>query len=459
MTRRYTRSSPMPVPVEELFDWHLRPGAFERLAPPWERADVMARTGPVADGAVVTLHVPIGPVSVRWVSRHRDVHRPSGFVDEQLSGPFASWVHAHRMEPSAAGGSTLTDDIAYALPFGPVGAIAAGGVRRKLERVFAYRHRITRGDLAAHASFRDRPRLHVAITGASGFIGRALEAFLTTGGHRVTRLVRRAPAAGEVRWAPDAAADLAPLGPVDAVIHLAGEGIATARWSTRRKSAIATSRQRGTANLVASLLRLAAPPPVLVTASAIGIYGDRDDDELTEASPVGTGFLADVGRAWEAASAPAEAAGIRVVRARLGIVLSPDGGALRKMLPPFRLGIGGRLGSGRQWMSWVALDDAIGAIHHAIFTPSLRGPVNVTAPAPATNAEFTATLARVLARPAILPVPAAALTLVFGQLADEALLAGQRVLPAALLAAGYRFRDPVLEGALRHVLGRTPLPD
>ena len=441
----------MPVPVEELYDWHLRPGAFERLAPPWERAEVVARTGPVADGAVVTLKVPIGPASVRWVSRHRDVHRPAGFVDEQLSGPFASWVHTHRMEP-APGGSVLTDDIAYALPFGPVGA---AGVRRKLDRVFAYRHRITRDDLAAHAAFRDRPRLHVAITGASGFIGRALEAFLTTGGHRVTRLVRRPPAAGEVRWDPDAAADLSTLGPVDAVVHLAGEGIATARWSARRKAAIATSRQRGTANLVTSLLRLASPPAVFVAASAVGIYGDRGDEELTEASPTGSGFLAGVGREWEAASAPVDAAGVRVVRARLGVVLSPDGGALEKMLPPFRLGLGGRLGSGRQWMSWVSLDDAIGAIHHAIFTPALCGAVNVTAPAPATNAEFTATLARVLARPAVVPVPAAALRLALGQLADEALLAGQRVLPAALLSAGYRFRAAGLEGALRHVLGRT----
>lgn len=448
----------MPVPVEELYDWHLRPGAFERLAPPWERAEVLGRTGPVADGAVVTLKVPVGPASVRWVSRHHDVHRPAGFVDEQLSGPFASWVHSHRME-LAPGGSVLTDDIAYALPFGPLGAIGGAGVRRKLDRVFAYRHRITRDDLAAHAAFRDRPRLHVAITGASGFIGRALEAFLTTGGHRVTRLVRRAPAAGEVRWDPDGLADLSPLGQVDAVVHLAGEGIATARWSAPRKAAIATSRQRGTTNLVASLLRLGAPPAVLVAASAIGIYGDRGGEELTEASPAGSGFLAEVGRAWEAASAPAEAAGVRVVRARLGVVLSPDGGALEKMLPPFRLGLGGRLGSGRQWMSWVGLDDAIGAIHHAIFSTSVRGPVNVTAPAPATNAEFTATLARVLARPAVLPVPAAALRLALGQLADEALLAGQRVLPAALLSAGYRFRAPALDAALRHVLGRTLITD
>ncbi|MGH7531997.1 MAG: TIGR01777 family oxidoreductase [Gemmatimonadales bacterium] len=303
-------------------------------------------------------------------------------------------------------------------------------------------------------------RLHVAITGASGFIGQALEASLTTDGHRVTRLVRRPPAmASDVRWDPDGMTDLTALGTVDAIVHLAGESIAGGRWSRRRKDAIRTSRVRGTANLAAALARLSPPPRVLISASAVGIYGDRADERLTEAAPIGTGFLAEVGREWEAASAPAEASGIRVVRTRFGIVLSPDGGALAQMLVPFRFGLGGRLGSGRQWMSWIALDDVIGAIHHAMLTETLRGPVNVTAPSPVTNAEFTATLARVFRRPAILPVPGVALRLIFGELADEALLAGQRVLPAALLASGYHFRFPTLESALRHVLRRAPLPD
>ncbi|MGB7212264.1 MAG: TIGR01777 family oxidoreductase [Gemmatimonadales bacterium] len=300
--------------------------------------------------------------------------------------------------------------------------------------------------------------LHVAITGASGLIGHALEASLTTEGHRVTRLVRRPPiAATELRWDPDAAADLSGLGDVDAIIHLAGESIAGGRWSGRRKAAIRMSRVHGTANLVAAMDRLPRPPRVLIAASAVGIYGDRPDEALTEASETGSGFLAEVGREWEAASAPAEAAGIRVVRTRFGIVLSPDGGALAQMLTPFRAGLGGRLGTGRQWMSWVALDDVVGAIRHAMRTDALRGPVNVTAPTPVTNAEFTATLARLLRRPAILPVPAVALRLLFGQLADEALLAGQRVLPAALHASGFQFRFPTLEAALRHLLVRDPV--
>lgn len=459
MPDRFLRTTSMPAAVEELFDWHLRAGAFERLNPPWQRTTMVLPAGPVAEGSTVTVRVPLGPASLRWTARHRDVRRPAGFTDEQLVGPFAAWVHRHRMESAGAGTSLLTDDIDYALPFGALGEVASAGVRRRLARIFSYRHRVTRDDLAAHAPFRDRPRLHVAITGASGFIGRALEAFLTTGGHRVTRLVRRPPTVDEVRWDPDAVADLSSLGPVDAVVHLAGESIAGGRWSAERKAAIRTSRVSGTANLVAALGRLTRPPSVLVAASAVGIYGDRPDERLSETASTGIGFLADVGREWEAASAAAGAAGIRVVHARFGIVLSPDGGALAQMLPPFRLGVGGRLGSGRQWMSWVALDDAIGALHHAIFTDSMSGPVNVTAPAPVSNAQFSGILARVLGRPAIVPVPAAALRLAFGELADEALLAGQRVLPGALDAAGHRFRFADLESALRHVLGREPLPD
>lgn len=302
--------------------------------------------------------------------------------------------------------------------------------------------------------------LHVAVTGASGLIGRALESSLTHDGHRVTRLVRHPPAAKhEIRWDPDAVADLSALGAVDAIVHLAGENIAGGRWTARRRAAILASRRDGTANLVASLLRLPNPPHTLIAASAIGIYGDRGDERLTEASPTGAGFLAEVGREWEAASAPAERTGIRVVRMRFGVVLARGGGALARMLPAFRAGVAGRLGSGHQWMSWVALDDVVEAVRHAILTDSLRGPANVTAPTPVTNGEFTLTLARLLRRPAVLPIPAVALRLVLGRLADEALLTSQRVLPTALLTSGYRFRCPTLEAALRHLLDRGPVAE
>ena len=293
---------------------------------------------------------------------------------------------------------------------------------------------------------------HVAITGASGLLGTALREALTAAGTRVTPLVRRAARPGEVRWDPTAIADLAALGQVDAVVHLAGENLAAGRWTAARKGAILASRRDGTRHLVESLLRLGRPPRVLVSASAVGIYGDRGDETLSETSPTGNGFLADVGRAWEGATTSATAAGIRVVNLRFGIVLTPRGGALGRMLLPFRLGLGARLGTGRQWMSWIAVDDAIAALRHCLATDDLVGPVNAVAPEPATNAEFTRVLAQTLHRPAFAAVPAPFLRILLGELADEALLSGQRALPARLIAAGCAFRFPSLPAALTHLL-------
>jgi len=241
---------------------------------------------------------------------------------------------------------------------------------------------------------------------------------------------------------------------VDAVVHLAGANIAAGRWTPARKAEIRRSRVEGTRSLCEALSRLAHPPTVLVSASAVGYYGNRGTETLTEESPAGTGFLADVCRAWEAAAQPVSQAGIRVVNLRFGMILSPLGGALAKMLLPFKLGAGGRIGSGEQFMSWIALDDAIGAIQYALGEESVRGPVNAVAPAPVSNTDFTRTLARVLRRPALFPLPAFAARLLFGEMADALLLGGARVMPARLQAAGYGFRFPELEGALRHLLGR-----
>jgi len=273
----------------------------------------------------------------------------------------------------------------------------------------------------------------------------------------VLPLVRREVRPGEdaLRWDPVSGAIASP-GPAiaDAVVHLAGESIAGGRWTARKKQRIRESRVDATRRLTDTLTRLAKPPAVLVCASAIGYYGSRGDEVLSEESRPGTGFLADVGREWESASAAAIVRGIRVVNVRIGIVLSPAGGALAKMLTPFRLGLGGVIGGGAQWMSWIALDDVIGALRHALGTDALRGPVNAVAPAPVTNAEFTRTLGRVLRRPTLLPMPAFAARLALGEMADELLLSSQRVLPARLLASGFAFRYPTLEGALRHELGR-----
>ena len=242
-----------------------------------------------------------------------------------------------------------------------------------------------------------------------------------------------------------------------AVVHLAGENIAAGRWTPARKAEIRRSRVDGTRNLCEVLARLPHPPKVLVSASAIGLYGDRGAEILTEESAAGTGFLAEVCREWEAAAAPAARVGIRVVNLRFGMVLSPTGGALKKMLLPFKLGMGGRIGSGEQFTSWIALDDVIGAIHHVLCEESVRGAVNAVAPEPASNADFTRTLARVLRRPTLLPLPAFAARLALGEMADALLLGGARVMPARLQASGYRFRFPDLESALRHLLGRMEM--
>jgi uncharacterized protein len=303
----------------------------------------------------------------------------------------------------------------------------------------------------------------IAITGATGLVGRALVEFLTGAGHEVLRLTRqpRAAAAGtagasvrDVAWDPmQGRLDAAALEGVDVAIHLAGSPVSE-RWTAEHKREIRESRVRGTALLASTLARLTRRPAALVSISAVGYYGDGGDTLLTEDSPPGRDFLAGVARDWEAATGPAADAGIRVAIARLGLVLSPFGGALAKMLPPFRLGAGGKIGDGQQWASWIALDDTVGALEHLAFTDGARGPFNLVAPHPVRNEEFAHVLGHVLHRPAIVAVPAFALKLAFGEMAEAVLLAGQRVSCERLVASGYRFRHATLEDALRFELSR-----
>lgn len=343
------------------------------------------------------------------------------------------------------------------------------------ERLFTYRHTVTRQDMVAHAASRERVDrwlrkentfpagargglpMHIAVTGSSGLLGSALVSFLAGGGHRLTRLVRSPATAGaaEIEWHPQAGR-LEPnsLEGLDGFVHLAGENIAGGRWTARQKARIRDSRINSTRLLSETLATLSRPPKVLVCASAVGFYGDRGADLMSEDSPAGSGFLAEVCAAWEAASQPARDAGIRTVLLRIGVVLSPAGGALARMLLPFRLGAGGVIGSGDQYWSWIGLDDVIGAIHHALIHDGLEGAVNAVAPQPVTNRVFTTTLGTVLGRPTFVPLPGFAARLALGEMADALLLASTRVEPARLLASGYSFRQPELEGALRHCLGK-----
>lgn len=300
--------------------------------------------------------------------------------------------------------------------------------------------------------------MNVLISGSSGLVGSALIPELEERGHRVVRLVRGEGYSGDaVSWDPSAGTidteALAASRP-GGVVHLAGESIAAGRWTERKKQRILKSRTEGTRLLARALAALPEPPEVMVSASASGFYGSRGDETLTEASDSGDSFLARVCREWETAAQPARAAGIRVVHPRLGIVLSAEGGALATTLPIFKLGGGGRVGSGRQFWPWVALDDVVGAIVHALEDEKLRGPVNVSAPTPHRNAEYTRVLGRVLGRPTVVPLPAPAARLVLGEMADELLLASARMKPERLKKGGYEFRYPQLEGALKHLLGR-----
>lgn len=456
----FERTLSVPVPVEALWQWHERPGAFERLTPPWDDVRVIERTGGLTDGSRVVLDVrpSLSPVATRWVVTHRDYVAGVQFRDVLERGPFASWDHLHAMRATGPSSAELVDRIAYALPLGALADVVAGGfVRGTLERTFRYRHALTAHDLARHARAAGVGPLTIAITGATGFIGTALTHFLTTGGHTVRRIGRGPvrPGSVDITWDPARGVlDPRALEGVDAVIHLAGASVAE-RWTPAHRRAVMDSRVQGTTLIATTLAQLERRPRVLLSGSAIGIYGDRGDEAVDETSPPGRGYLVDVARAWEGATEAAERAGIRTVHLRTGVVLGAQGGALGKQLPIYQLGGGGPIAGGRFWQSVIALDDEIGAIHHALITESLAGPLNLVGPTPVTQGAFARTLGAVLGRPAFAPVPRAALALLFGdEMTREVLTSSQRVLPRRLLESGFTFGHPTLEAMLRFELGR-----
>jgi len=447
----YHLSTPVDATADDLYAWHARPHALHRLLPPWEDTRLVRREGGLEAGAVTVLDTSIfGPVRVTWEAEHTWCERPTGFDDVQRRGPFASWVHRHRFHDGE-----LTDTVDWSPPAGAVAlALAGGALTDRIDRMFRFRHRRTVNDLAR----RSEP-LRVAITGASGLVGTALTHFLTTTGHTVQPLVRDRSRLGEgaIYWnVRDGEIDQQALEGVDAVVHLAGASIASEPWTAERKEVVTRSRVDGTRLLCEALARLERPPRVLVSGSAVGFYGDRGDERLTEASSRGDGFLADVCAAWEDAATPAIDAGLRVVFLRTGIVQSARGAALATQLPLFRTGGGGPIGGGRQVVPWIHLDDLVYAIHYCLVTDSLRGPVNGTAPTPVPQRAYAKTLGRVLGRPAFVPAPAAAVRLALGrEQADELVLSGQHAEPRALLDAGFVFALPQLEDALRFELGAT----
>lgn len=418
-------------PLDDVWAWHARQGAMRRLVPPWQPMKVLAEAQSLADGRAV-LGLPGG---LRWVARHdpASFDPPHRFVDAlSAEGPtswparvIGWWRHTHEFS-AADGGTRVHDRVDTTVP------------ASALRSTFVYRHRQLADDLAAHRDAGAK-QMVVAVSGASGLVGSALTAFLSTGGHTVIRLGRGS--------APD-------LSGVDAVVHLAGAPIA-GRFTDAHKQAIRESRIEPTRRLAEAAARADDGPRTFVCASAIGIYGfDRGDAQLSEDSVRGDGFLADVVADWEAATAPASEAGLRVVQVRTGIVQSARGGTLRLMRPLFLAGLGGRLATGSQWLSWIGLDDLVDVYYRALYDTRLSGPVNAVAPAPVRNGDYTKALAGVLHRPAVLPVPSLGPRLLLGsQGARELAEANQRVMPAKLESLGHRFRRPRIADALAHELG------
>jgi uncharacterized protein (TIGR01777 family) len=446
--------STIPAPVHEVFAWHTRPGAFERLNAPWRPVSVVRASGGISEGAEVSIRLPVIPgIFIPWDLKHTRFVQDSEFCDEQVRGPFRSWKHTHRFTHHGACETLMHDDVEYQLPFGT--SLGSCLLNRELRRLFAFRHAILSSDMELHARHQDKPRKTVLIAGASGFVGTALSAFLSTAGHSVIHLVRReARSAFERRWNPQSG-ELSPtvFDGVDVVINLAGSNIAASRWTDAIKQEIERSRVSTTALLAETIATLPKPPELAIMASGVGCYGDTGDRIVDEESPPGEGFLSQVSRAWEGAAVSLKSSPSRLVRLRIGTVLNARGGALKKMLPPFRLGLGGRIGSGKQYMSWIALQDLLGVIEHVIYAPHIAGPVNAVAPQAVTNQEFTQALARRLKRPALFPLPESVVRAVFGEMGEALLLASSRVAPKALIASGYSFVCPSIDSALEFEVG------
>ncbi len=451
----FEKSIRLGRPAATVFRWLEQPGVIERLTPPWEQVEMVQRAPNLRPGTRVVLRAKVGPFWTRWEMEHQDYEEEKQFVDVQKAGPFASWKHRHRVEPEGAGSAVHSDRIEYRLPGGWLGQAVAGEfVRRKLERMFAYRHAIAAADLALGARYGTVRRMKIVLAGGTGMVGRALVPFLQSQGHEVVCLVRGTPRAGQVQWDPTKGPlEPAELRGVDVVINLAGENVAGGRWTAARREALWRSRIESTRALVQAMASLKHRPFLLINASAVGVYGDCGDARVGENRAPGHGFLADLCLAWEAEAAKAEELGLRVACLRLGMILTPAGGALAKMLPTARLGLGGPLAGGQQWASWVSVEDVLGAVNHVMLTHLCHGPINVVAPQPVRQGELAAILGKVLRRPAFVPVPGVVLRLLFGEMASV-LTESVRAVPTKLEESGYVFRHPTLERALRHLLGR-----
>lgn len=448
---KFIKKSEMPVSAEQLFAWHENPCAFERLTPPWNQIKVIRKDQGLKPGSEIHFRTYLGPIPITWKARHSVYIQGKEFCDIQVSGPFAKWVHSHRVIPKNNKKSFLEDELEYKLHLG----LGKGFAKEAIKQLFHYRHTVLYNDLQVQNSFPTNP-LTIAITGASGLIGSELSAFLQSAGHKVLCFVQTKPKENEIQWdIKRGKIESEKLEGIDGVIHLAGENIGSGRWTSEKKKRIRESRIHGTRLLVKTLNTLKSPPKVLLSSSAIGYYGMKSNI-VDEASKPGKDFLAQVCKEWET-----EAKGFkkgRVVILRFGVVLTPKGGVLSKMLFPFTMGLGGKVGSGKQLMSWIAIDDLIYQLYRILLTPSIKGPVNLCAPHTVTNLEFSKTLASVLHRPCLFPIPTFIAKILFGEMGKATMLSSIGAKPTKLEEAKLPFYYPNLLSALQHLLGKFYTP-
>ena len=453
----YTKKTRIKVPVETAFAWHENSGAIERLTPPWEKIKIISKSGGIQNGDQTFFKVKVGPFWIKWLAHHMEYEKNSMFTDIQRHGPFQFWEHNHRFHPDGDHACILEDHLRFRLPISQFSNILAlKSVKRRLNTMFEYRHAVTNNDLVHLSHYGEKH--NIVMTGSSGVLGTALVPFLRTQGHSVTRLVRQSSKeSDEAYWNPYyQEIDKQAFENVDTVIHLAGEYIGEGRWTPKKKKKIIGSRVKGTQFLAQTLCNLKKQPKTLICASAIGYYGDRGDEILTESSSKGSDFISDVCDQWEKAAAPAIDAGIRVVFLRIGVVLTPRGGALERLLPIYRSGFGLTFGDGNQVLSWISEDDFLGVVNHVIHQTQLSGPVNVTAPNPVSQKDFSKSLANIFSHPLFIRIPKWIISPIYGQMGKEVILSGNHVIPDKLIASNYSFFHPTLEDAFHHLLGLSP---
>ncbi|HJU34043.1 MAG TPA: TIGR01777 family oxidoreductase [Nitrososphaera sp.] len=460
----FTKSTEIPATNQDTFDYHAREGALERLVPPWSILTVTSHEGNIKDGAMSTFKIRLGFIRFPWKAVHFGYVHDLQFQDKMVEGPFQSWTHTHSFKPDKTGGCKMEDKIAYSPPFGKIGAMLLNNIiQNNLKQLFQYRHRILSNDISLWKLAGRTKGQKILITGSSGLIGSSLIPMLTAAGeHRITRLERPSSRHNDIRshsllWDPARdKVNLKDLEGFDTVVHLAGENI-FGRWTDSKKQRILESRVKSTQLLCNSLIRLANPPSTLICASATGFYGNQGSEALTEESKPGFGFLSQVCKAWEESTQIAKDVGIRVVNTRLGVVLTPKGGMLQKLLALSKLGLGLQFGHENQYISWVSIEDVIGSIFYSIIDSSIRGPINVVSANPVTNLEFSRILARILKSKIMLPLSQKLARMMLGELADSLIVPSTLVIPKKLSFAGYRFINPDLEDTLRLLLGQQQI--